>query len=151
MNSLLLLAGRISLAMIFLFSGMNKVSNFGSTVEKMTLVGVPMPSRLLPLAIMFLLVGSLSLIVGFRVKIGAALLAVFLVLATGYFHNFWEVEEAARQMQQIQFMKNLSILGGLLGIAAAGPGPISVDGLLGRTGPPDVSNFDVIKAAGRKS
>lgn len=150
MNALLLLAGRISLALIFLFSGMNKVSNFGAVAEKMAGLGVPATSMTLPLAILFLLLGSLSLLAGFRVKLGAGLLAVFIILATIYFHNFWAFEESARQMQQIQFMKNLSILGGLLAIAAAGPGAISVDGMLGRTGAPVVSNYDVIQATGRK-
>lgn len=150
MNSLLLLIGRVALGLIFLMSGLNKVSNFGPVVEKMQAAGVPLPGKLLPIAILFLIVGALSLIAGARVKIGAALLAVFLVLATFYFHNFWAVEDAAKQMQMIQFMKNLSILGGLFCIAASGPGLLSVDGILGRAGAPDVTSFDVVKAAGRQ-
>jgi putative oxidoreductase len=89
--------------------------------------GIPQPKLMLAGAIVFLLAGSLSIITGYRARIGASLLLVFLVLATYYFHNFWTIAEAtAQQEQMIQFMKNLSIMGALLFIIANGPGPMSI-------------------------
>ena len=82
MSSLFLLAGRVMIAVIFLSSGLHKVSGFSGAVEAMTQAGVPAPSLMLPLAILCLLLASLSLLAGFRVSIGAGLLSLFLVLAT---------------------------------------------------------------------
>ncbi len=78
-------------------------------------------------AIAFLIAGSLSIIVGFRTRIGAGLLAVFLVAATYYFHDFWNFTGSEQQQQMIQFMKNLSLLGAMLFLMANGPGPASLD------------------------
>jgi putative oxidoreductase len=71
--------------------------------------------------------GSVSVILGFKARIGAGLLLVFLVLATYYFHAFWNLEGQEQQMQMIQFMKNLSMAGAMLFIMANGPGPMSID------------------------
>ena len=81
-------------------------------------------------AIVFLVVGSLSVIVGFKARVGAALLLTFLVLASYYFHPFWKLEGQAQQEQMIQFMKNLSMMGAMLFIVANGSGPMSVDSWL---------------------
>lgn len=143
-------AGRIFVALIFLGSGINKVQNFAATQTKMAEVGIPAPGLLLPLAILFLLVGSLSLILGFRVRIGSGLLIVFLILATLFFHDFWTFEGAARQMQQIQFMKNLGLLGGLLLVAANGPGEWSLEHLYKPTGRPK-GTYDIRQAMGEPS
>jgi putative oxidoreductase len=75
------------------------------------------------------LIGGLSVIAAAWTRIGAAFLFVFLGAATFYFHDFWNVADAAmRQAQTIQFMKNLAIAGGLLALMAFGGGPWSVDG-----------------------
>ena len=74
--------------------------------------GVPMPKVMLAGAIVFLIAGSLSIIVGYKARIGASLLLIFLVLATYFFHDFWMFEDAAeKQQQMIAFMKNLSLIG----------------------------------------
>ncbi len=67
------------------------------------------------------------LLLGFKARVGAVLLIIFLIPATLIFHNFWAFEGMERQMQMIMFMKNLAILGGLLLVLGLGPGPISVD------------------------
>src|SRR5262249_28685459 len=98
--------------------------------------GVPAPQLLLVGAIVFLLIGSVSVIVGYQARFGAALLAVFLVLATYYFHNFWTIEDAhQKQEQMIQFMKNLSMFGAMLFLIANGPGAWSVDACRAREKP----------------
>ena len=122
------LAGRVLLCVIFVMATVgNKIPNYAGTIEVMEKVGVPAPQVLLPGAIVFLLVGSASVIVGYRASIGAALLAVFLALASYYFHAFWKLEGQAQQEQMIQFLKNLSMFGAMLFIIANGPGAWSLD------------------------
>src|SRR6202023_3662044 len=81
-------------------------------------------------AIVCLLARSLSVIVGYKARIGAVLLLTFLVLASYYFHPFWKLEGQAQQEQMIHFMKNLSMMGAMLFVMANGSGPMSVDSLL---------------------
>ncbi len=120
--------GRVMIATIFLMSAVgNKIPQFNQTVDYMTANGVPMPSLMLVGAIAFLIVGSVSIVVGYRARIGAALLLIFLILATYFFHNFWAYEGQEQQMQMIQFMKNLSMMGTMVFIMAVGSGPLSVD------------------------
>ena len=87
-----------------------------------------MPQVMLFGGIVFLIAGSLSVIAGYKAKIGAGLLLVFLVLATYFFHDFWSFEDAAeKQQQMIQFMKNLALMGAMVHLIANGPGPMSLD------------------------
>src|SRR4051794_22010823 len=107
--------GRLFLITIFLSSAvMNKIPNYGTVVGVMEEHHVPAPQVLLPGAIVFLIAGSLSVLVGYQARIGAALLAVFLVLASYYFHDFWHYQGQQAQEQMIQFMKNLGLLGAML-------------------------------------
>jgi putative oxidoreductase len=91
--------------------------------------GIPNPRLALFGAIGLILIGGLSLLTGAWTRIGAAFLFVFLAAATFYFHDFWMIADPAqRQLQIIQFMKNMAIGGGLLALIYAGGGPWSVDG-----------------------
>ena len=120
--------GRVMIATIFLMSAVgNKVPNFAQTTEYMTANGVPLPSLSLVAAIVFLVVGSVSIVLGYYARIGAALLLVFLILATYFFHNFLTYEGQEQQLQMIQFMKNLSMMGTMVFIMAVGSGPLSLD------------------------
>lgn len=126
------LVARSMLGLIFLLSAVgNKIPNFAGIVENMQTAGVPAPQLMLVGAIAFLIVGSLSVILGFWARIGAALLMVFLALATYYFHAFWKYEGQEQQMQMIHFMKNLSMAGAMLFIIANGSGPFSLDRRVG--------------------
>ena len=113
-------------------------SPFQRRGEVMESVGVPAPQFMLAGAIVFLLVGSLSVIVGYKARIGAVLLLTFLVLASYYFHPFWKLEGQAQQEQMIHFMKNLSMMGAMLFIMANGSGPMSVDSLVAQASQPCV-------------
>jgi putative oxidoreductase len=125
--------GRLLLSAIFLTSAiMNKIPNFNSTVDTMQKQGVPLPRFALIGAIVFLIVGSISVIIGLKARIGALLLFVFLLLATYYFHDFWTMEGDAQQEQTIQFMKNLALMGAMLFIIGNGAGPWSVDAYLAK-------------------
>lgn len=131
LQNLLSLAGRVMIAAIFLMSAVgNKIPNFSSVTDYMTKAGVPMPQIALAGAIVFLIAGSLSVILGYKVQIGASLLLVFLALATYFFHGFWAFEGQERQMQTIQFMKNLSLMGTMVFLIANGSGRWSLDAKL---------------------
>ena len=128
MQSVLSLVGRIAIATIFLMSAVgNKIPNFSGVAAYMASESVPMPQLMLVGGIVFLVAGSLSVIAGFKTQIGAALLLIFLILATYFFHDFWNFEGEARQNQMIQFMKNLSLMGTMLFLIANGPGKLSLD------------------------
>lgn len=129
MQGLVTVLGRIMIATIFLMSAVgNKIPNFNKIAGYMASEGVPLPKLMLAGAIVFLIAGSLSIIVGFKARIGAGLLFVFLVLATYFFHDFWTIEDAqAQQGQMIHFMKNLALMGTMLFLMANGAGRMSLD------------------------
>jgi putative oxidoreductase len=84
-------------------------------------------------AIAFFIVGSLLVVTGYRARLGALLLLVFLVPAAAYFHAFWDYtlwDPAAapheQQVQMSQFLKNVALMGAMLFIIANGPGPWSL-------------------------
>jgi putative oxidoreductase len=133
-QGILAVLGRIMLCAIFLMAALgNDIPNFSGTAKFMGSKGIPAPSLMLAGAIVFLIAGGLSVILGFRGRIGAALLFVFLVLATYYFHDFWHLADPkAKQDQIIQFMKNVSMMGAMLLIIAHGTGPMSLDESLSR-------------------
>lgn len=122
-------AGRVLLVGIFFMSAVgNKIPNFSKIVEYMASEGVPAPAVLLPGAIALLIMGSVLVALGYQARIGAALLLVFLVAATYFFHDFWTFDDPAeRQQQTIQFMKNASMMGAMLFVMANGAGAWSLD------------------------
>jgi len=121
------LAGRIFLSLIFVTSGLSKIGGWNDTAGYMTSKGMPMVPLFLVGAIVFELLGGLSVLLGFKAKLGAAALIVFLIPASFIFHNFWTLEGMEQQMQMILFMKNFSITGGLLLVIGFGAGPLSID------------------------
>jgi putative oxidoreductase len=128
MTSALTVLARLLITAIFLMSAVgNKIPNYSGVVKYMEGAGVPAPQILLAGAIVFLIVGSLSVITGFKARFGAGLLAIFLVAATYYFHNFWNFTGQEQQMQMIQFLKNLGLFGTMLFFIANGTGPASLD------------------------
>jgi putative oxidoreductase len=122
----LVLLGRLLFALIFLMAGPNHFS--GQTIAYAASQGVPMASIAVPLSGVLALVGGLSILLGYRVRIGAWLIALFLVGVTPMMHNFWTVTDPMmHQMQMVMFMKNVSMLGGALLISQLGAGPWSLD------------------------
>jgi putative oxidoreductase len=133
LRGLLTVLGRLLLSTIFLMAAVgNKIPHFNDVAKVMESAGVPAPQFLLVGAIVFLVAGSLSVIAGYKARFGAALLLVFLILASYYFHAFWKLEGQAQQEQMIQFMKNLSIMGAMLFLIANGAGPMSLDSWLAK-------------------
>ena len=128
MQALLSFLGRSMIVTIFVLSAIgNKIPQFKQVSGYMASQGVPSPDVMLAGAIVFLLVGGLSVLLGYRARMGAGLLLIFLVLATYYFHDFWTMQGQERQMQMIQFMKNLSLMGTMVFLIANGPGAGSLD------------------------
>ncbi len=114
------LAGRVLLAIMFVASGYGKIGGYEGTQGYMESIGVP--GMLLPLAIVLELGGGLAIMAGWQTRIIAILLAGFTLLTAFIFHlNF------ADPMESIMFMKNLSIAGGFLMLAAYGPGALALD------------------------
>lgn len=112
--------GRTLLSGIFLLTGINKAGAFAATQGYMESVGVP--GVLLAPTIAFEILAPLAIIVGLYARSAAFLLAGFSIMTALIFHfNF------ADQMQSIMFLKNISIAGGLLLLAAYGPGPFSIN------------------------
>jgi putative oxidoreductase len=114
------LAGRILLALLFLFTGLSKIGAYTGTAAYMSSSGVP--GFLLPLVIALEVGGSVAIIVGWHTRIVAFLLAGFTLLSALIFHTHF-----ADQTQLIMFMKNASITGGFLLLVAHGAGPLSLD------------------------
>src|SRR5881628_2867681 len=118
--------GRLLYSAIFLLSGPGHfTAQYAGYAAQ---AGVPAASALVPLAGLIALAGGLSVLLGYRAKVGAWLLVVFLVPVTLAIHNFWAVHDPmAAQIQQVMFMKNLSMLGAALLISYFGAGPLSFD------------------------
>jgi len=113
------LAARICLSLIFLNSGIKHLLGFSGFVDVIASKGLPLAGLLAVGTIVFQLLGAVALLVGYKAKIGAWLLILFLIPATLAFHS--------PTADWTGFLKNLSLIGGLLMVVAYGPGPVSVE------------------------
>jgi putative oxidoreductase len=114
------LVGRSFLVVLFLLSGLGKIGAYAGTVTYMSSLGVP--GALLPVVIATEVLGALAIIVGWKTRVIASLLAGFSLLAAAIFHNNF-----GDPIQMIMFLKNVSIAGGFLLLVANGAGPLSID------------------------
>jgi len=121
------LLGRALLAVLFIVSGWGKLTGFQSAVGFIASKNLPVPQVLAVIAVVFELGGGLLLLIGLKARWVALLLVVFLLVITPIFHNFWSAAADQAGNQQIHFMKNLAIMGGMFMVAALGPGRFSVD------------------------
>ena len=119
--------GRILLALLFVISGYNKLVGFDGTVGYIASKGLPLPQLAAAAAIAIELIGGILLVIGWQTRCAATAILVFLIPTTLIFHPFWAAAAANQQMETIQFMKNLCIMGGMLYVMAFGAGPLSVD------------------------
>jgi len=118
--------GRILLAAIFILSGYSKIGGFAQTAGYMASKGLPVVQVLLVLTIVIELGGGLMLLLGWRARWAGLAIFLWLIPTTLIFHAFWGIDAAQAQMQQIQFMKNLTIMGGMMYVMAFGSGPYSL-------------------------
>lgn len=127
-NAVTSLVGRVLISLIFVLSGFMKIMGFGMMAGVLHSKGIPMAPVALALTILIEFGVGLTLLVGFQARTAAWILFLFLIPTTLLFHNFWAVAPGMEQQNQMaHFLKNLAIMGGLLTIAANGPGGLSVD------------------------
>ena len=124
----LALVGRILLAYFFVPSGFGKLMNFTGTVGYISSAGLPLPEVCAAIAVAVELGLGLLLLVGWQARWVALGMAIFVLVITPIFHHYWSVPAAQLAAQQMNFNKNLAILGGLLAFAAFGAGRFSIDG-----------------------
>lgn len=125
MKDVALLAGRVLLALMFVMASWSKIGGYAGTQGYMEAMGVP--GFMLPLVILLELGGGLAVVLGLFTRSLSVLLAGFTLMAAFIFHY-----QPAEQMQMLMFMKNVSVAGGFLALAAAGAGAFSVDARLGK-------------------
>lgn len=123
------LVGRVLLALLFVPSGWSKLNGFAGTVGYITSKGVPLPELAAAAGVGVELGLGLLLLVGFQTRWAALGMALFTFVISFIFHNFWAVAADQVMAQQINFFKNMAIVGGLLTVVAWGAGRWSVDGL----------------------
>ena len=123
-----LLLGRFLLGMYFILPGIQKIAEFDKMSAYMQAHDVPLISILLPLTILIQLTAGAALIIGFKGRLAAFLLAGLTLVINFYMHNFWSMEDGAARIHEMQnFIKNMAIMGGLLIVAAHGTGVYSLD------------------------
>ncbi|NMM76519.1 DoxX family protein [Acidovorax sp. SRB_14] len=123
----LALAGRLLLALLFLPAGLGKITGFAGTVGYIGSVGMPLPTVAAALALAIEVLGGLALVLGWGTRFAALVLAFFTLVASFYFHAYWAVPAEQQMITQLLFFKNIAVVGGLLVLAAFGPGAWSVD------------------------
>ena len=118
---------RILLALMFVLAGFGKLTGLEGTAGYIASKGLPAPMLLAVAAGVVELVAGVLLIIGWQARWAALALAAFTVVASVIFHNFWAMPAAQQMTQQLMFMKNMGVVGGLLLVFAFGAGSLSLD------------------------
>lgn len=122
----IVLLGRILFAAIFILLSVGHFSKGG--IDYAATHGVPMAGALVPISGILALLGGLSILIGYKARVGAWLIVIFLVIITCTMHRFWaETDPMHMQLQMVMFLKNICMLGGALLITYFGAGPLSID------------------------
>lgn len=116
------LVSRVLLAALFLIAGIGKLAAPAGTIAYITAAGLPLPTVAYAVALLIEVGGGVLLIVGYRTRLVAAVMAVFTVVTALVFHSAWSDAN-----QQVNFLKNLAIAGGLLQLVLHGAGAYSID------------------------
>jgi putative oxidoreductase len=132
-ESVLNLLGRLAIAALFLPAGLNKLMGMEDVTGYFTSLGLPAAAILIWVVIAIEVLGGLALILGYQTRFVAIGLAVFTVLASIVGHAFWAAPVDAAFIVQLLFFKNIAVTGGLLILASAGAGSISIDGRKAKT------------------
>jgi putative oxidoreductase len=122
------------IALLFIPSGISKITDFGGTVAYITANNVPLPEAAAVIAIVVELGLGILLLVGYQTRWVALAMFVFVIVLPFIFHAYWAVPPAQVAIQRMIFYKDLAIAGGLLAFAAFGAGAWSLDGMRGRAG-----------------
>ena len=123
----LVVTGRVLLALMFILAGLGKLANIEGTAGYIASGGLPFGTVLAVVVGLLELLGGLAIAAGFQARWAALALGLFTLAASVLFHKFWVVPADQVMVQQLMFMKNVSVAGGLFIVAALGAGPVSVD------------------------
>jgi putative oxidoreductase len=122
------LLGRLLIVALFLPAGLSKITGFEGTFGYFTSLGMIAPTLAVVIAIIAEVLGGIALLVGFKTRLVAVLLAVFTLAASIFGHAFWAAPAEAAFVAQLLFFKNIAVIGGLLILASSGAGKFSIDG-----------------------
>jgi len=131
-DDVVLLLGRVALGAIFVKSGLQKLLALSVFAASLAQRGVPQSGMWAVIGATVEFVGGILIITGFQTRYASLLMLLFVIVATGISHRFWEFADAARRTQESQFFKNVAIMGGFLLLFATGGGRFSLDALLKR-------------------
>lgn len=126
------LLGRLALGAIFVKSGLQKLMGLGAFAASLAGRGVPASSTWAVIGATIEFAGGVLIVTGFRTREASLLMVLFVIVATGISHRFWEYADAARRLQESQFFKNLAIIGGFLLLYVTGAGRCSLDAVMRR-------------------
>ena len=122
------LIGRFALAWFFLSEVYARASAWEANVSLMALKQIPAPPLLFALAILLMVLGGLSLLLGFHIRPGAMILFGFTVISSVMMHDYWHIKDAAARAADYEiFARNIAIAGALLLVIGMGGGPFSLD------------------------
>ena len=121
------LAGRVLLALMFVLAGYGKIGGFEGVTSAIASKGLPLPPVAAGIALVVELVGGLMLVVGWKARWAALAIAIFTLFASIFFHDFWTMTDQAARTNQLMFLKNIGVIGGMLMVFAFGPGRYSID------------------------
>jgi len=131
-RDVILLLGRLALGAIFVKSGLQKLLALSAFAASLASRGVPQSSVWAVIGATVEFVGGILIVTGLRTREASLLMVLFVIVATGISHRYWEFADAARRLQESQFFKNLSIIGGFVLLFATGSGRFGLDALLAR-------------------
>ncbi len=123
----ILLAARVLLSLLFLIFGWQKLLAYSGTVQYMTHVGVPLPALATLIAIVMEFFVSIAIILGVATRPLAVLLAIYTLGTALIGHHYWTLTGMDRFENEINFFKNISIIGGLLALYVTGAGRYAID------------------------
>jgi putative oxidoreductase len=126
-NASIAVLGRVLLALMFVWSGFVKLTGITATAGLIASVGLPAPAVLAVLTGLLEVVGGVGLIVGYKTRLAALALGLFTLAASLLFHAYWSAPADQQFVQQLFFMKNLAVIGGMFIVTALGGGSLSVD------------------------
>lgn len=118
---------RTLIVSIFVYTGITKLMHFDGTAHMIGEKGIPLAAVATAIAILIELGGAILIIIGFQTKLAAAVQFVYLIVITFMYHNFWAAAPQLHDVQLLNFLKNVGIIGGLLFLATHGAGASSVD------------------------
>lgn len=123
-----LLLGRLLMGSYFILPGLQKITNYQMMTDYMLAHSVPAPAFLLPVTIVIQIVLGLAIIIGFKGKLAAFILAGLTLVISIFMHDFWSMAEGVQRTHEMQnFIKNMAIMGGLLVVTNLGTGWLSLD------------------------